>query len=415
MVRIQAVPCETSERPIAVYDYIIIGGGIVGLSTAWQLQQHQAQARILVLEKEREVGTHQTGRNAGVIHAGIYYEPGSLQAAFCHRGVEATMAFCRQQNIPHQQCGKLLVATNDAELARMETLFERCQQNDPTTRLLDAAELRGQEPLVTGKGAIFSPRTGIVDYREICAAMAKLFRADGGQLHCGERVSGIEEQDAHVTVRTEAERYECRFLIACSGLMGDRLARMQGIDIDFKLIPFKGEFYRIDPKLASGINHLVYPIPDPALPFLGVHLTRRINGDVIVGPNAVLTLDREGYDKHAFNFNDASEMLCYPGFRKLISKNMGAGLSELTTSLFKFAYVRHVRKYLPAITAADLQAYPPGIRAQPVTRDGNMISDFLFAGSPRSLHVCNAPSPAATAAIPIGEHISKVVLERSPQ
>ena len=396
-----------------MYDFIIIGAGIVGMSTAWQLKKRRPQARILVLEKESEVGTHQTGRNAGVIHAGIYYEPGSLKAEFCHRGVEATMQFCRERNIPYQQCGKLLVATNESEVARMETLFERCQQNDPTTSLLDKAQLHSQEPTITGDAAIFSPRTGIVDYRLICEAMAEEFVSDGGELRSGSEVTDINEHDSHISVTTHTENLNGKFLIACSGLMADRIARLQGIIIDFELIPFRGEFYRIDPELAAGLNHLVYPIPDPTLPFLGVHLTRRINGDVIVGPNAVLSLKREGYGKLEVNGRDLRDMVKFPGFWKVIGRNIRPGLRELGESWFKTAYIHQIKKYLPEITTSDLQPFPPGIRAQPVTRDGKIIDDFLFATSSRSLHVCNAPSPAATSAIPIGEHICDEAMHTS--
>jgi L-2-hydroxyglutarate oxidase len=396
-----------------MYDFIIVGGGIVGMSTAWQLKKQRPQARILVLEKEDSVGRHQTGRNSGVIHAGIYYEPASLKASFCHRGVEATMQFCRERDIPYQQCGKLLVATNDVELERMEALFQRCQQNDPTTSLLDKAQLRSREPAIKGEAAIFSPRTGIVDFRVVCQAMASQFVGDGGELRSGTKVTGIREQDSHITVSCKDETYDGRFLIACSGLMADRLARMQGIDIDFEVIPFRGEFYRIEPELAAGLNHLIYPIPDPALPFLGVHLTRRINGDVIVGPNAVLSFKREGYGKFEISREDLFAMFRFPGFWKVMQQNLRPGLRELRESWFKTAYIHRVQKYLPEIRTSDLLPFPPGIRAQPVTRDGKIIDDFLFATSDRSLHVCNAPSPAATSAIPIGEHISTQALRAS--
>jgi L-2-hydroxyglutarate oxidase len=396
-----------------MYDFIIVGGGIIGMSTAWQIKRQRPHARVLVLEKENNVGRHQTDRNSGVIHAGIYYEPGSLKASFCHRGVEATMQFCRERGIAYQQCGKLLVATNDVELARMEALFQRCQQNDPTTSMLGKAQLRAREPAIKGEAAIFSPRTGIVDFRVVCEAMASQFVDDGGELRSGTEVTGIREQEGHITVSCNDDTYDGRFLIACSGLMADRLARLQGIDIDFEVIPFRGEFYRIDPELVAGLNHLIYPIPDPALPFLGVHLTRRINGDVIVGPNAVLSFKREGYGKFEVSRKDLIAMVKFPGFWKVMQQNLGPGLRELAESWFKTAYIHRVQKYLPEIRTSDLLPFPPGIRAQPVTRDGKIIDDFLFAKSARSLHVCNAPSPAATSAIPIGEHICTEALRAS--
>lgn len=394
-----------------LYDYIIVGGGIVGMSTAWQLKQRQPAASVLVLEKESGLGLHQTGRNAGVIHAGIYYEPGSLKANFCHRGAEATMQFCREINVPYKQCGKLLVATNEPEIERMHRLFERCQTNDPTTELISKSQLRSREPKITGEGAIFSPRTGIVDFRRVCEAMAERFKADGGEVRLGAHVTDMEEKSKRVDVVTPQETYRCKFLIACSGLMADRTATLLDIDIDFQLIPFRGEFHRLRAGLASGLNHLIYPIPDPALPFLGVHLTRRINGDVIVGPNAVLSLKREGYGKFEFSAKDMLAMASFPGFWKVIRRNLKTGVRELSESWFKSAYVHQIQKYLPHIKASDLDDFPPGIRAQPVTRDGTIIDDFLFAQSERSLHVCNAPSPAATSAIPIGEHICDRVVQ----
>jgi len=395
---------------MTVYDYIIVGGGIVGMSTAWQLKQRQPNARILVLEKEAELGLHQTGRNAGVIHAGIYYEPGSLKADFCHRGVEATMQFCRDTDVPYEQCGKLLVATNDSELERMQKLFERCQINDNSTQLVSKVQLRKREPAIAGQGAIFSPRTGIVDFRVVCEAMAERFSGDGGEIRLGANVTHIDESSNNVNVTTTDGKFVCHYLIACSGLMADRTAALLDIDIDFQLIPFRGEFHQLRPELAAGLKHLIYPIPDPTLPFLGVHLTRRINGDVIVGPNAVLSLKREGYGKFQFDVKDVRAMGTFPGFWKLIGRNLKAGSRELYESCFKSAYVRQVQKYLPHITASDLGPFPAGIRAQPVMRDGTIIDDFLFANTERTLHVCNAPSPAATSAIPIGQHICERVM-----
>ena len=391
------------------YDYILVGGGIIGMSTAWQLGRKNPSARILVLEKEASVGSHQTGRNSGVIHAGIYYQPDSLKAEFCHRGVAATMQFCRDFNVTYQQCGKLLVATNNDELERMDQLFERCQINDSTTTLLSKSQLRKREPIISGEGAIFAPRTGIVDFRLVCAAMAEQFVRNGGEIRLQAEVKKIEEHPGHVEVSVGDESFDCDFLIACSGLMADRTATLCGLDTDFQVIPFRGEFYRISAELAAGLNHLVYPIPNPALPFLGVHLTKRINGDVIVGPNALLSFKREGYGKFEFSAKDMIAMGSFPGFWKVIGRNLGTGMREMTESWFKSAYVRQIRKFLPQIKTSDLQPFPPGIRAQAVMRDGTIYDDFLFAKSARSLHVCNAPSPAATSAIPIGQYICEQI------
>jgi L-2-hydroxyglutarate oxidase len=391
------------------YDYIIVGGGIVGMSTAWQLGRSKPTARILVLEKEDSVGSHQTSRNSGVIHAGIYYQPGSMKADFCHRGVEATMQFCRDFDVPYLQCGKLLVATNNDELERMDTLFDRCQINDSTTTLLSRSQLKQREPIINGEGAIFAPRTGIVDYRLVCNAMAEQFVSNGGDLRLQAELTKIEEHPSHVVVSVGSESFDCDFLIACCGLMADRIASLASLDTEFQVIPFRGEFYKISAELVAGLNHLVYPIPNPSLPFLGVHLTRRINGDVIVGPNALLSLKREGYGKFEISAKDMIAMASFPGFWKVIGQNLGTGMREITESWFKSVYIRQIRKFLPQIKTSDLQPFPPGIRAQAVMRDGTIFDDFLFAKSARTLHVCNAPSPAATSAIPIGQHICEQV------
>jgi L-2-hydroxyglutarate oxidase len=394
-----------------LYDYIVIGGGIIGMSTAMQLKQREPDARILVLEKESKVGMHQTGRNAGVIHAGIYYQPRSLKADFCQRGAVATMRFCEEHGIPYKQCGKLLVATDKIEVERMGRLFGRCQQNDPATELVRKPQLQAMEPNILGEGAIYSPNTGIVDFRLVCEAMMSTFVRDGGEVQLGTCVTDIHEDENHVSVNANNEIFECKFLVACSGLFADRIATLGGLDTDFQLIPFRGEFYSIKPELAAGIQHLIYPIPDPALPFLGVHLTRRIDGQVIVGPNAVLSLKRDGYGKLAISPRDVAEMICFPGFWKVIRQHLSLGLHEMQESWFKTIYVRRIQKYLPNISATDLMPFPAGIRAQPVTRDGKIIDDFVFAKSRRSLHVCNAPSPAATSAIPIGEHICEQLVQ----
>ncbi len=380
-----------------------------------QLKQREPAARILVLEKESKAGLHQTGRNAGVIHAGIYYRPESLKADFCQRGAVATMRFCEEHNIPYKQCGKLLVATDQIEVERMEQLFDRCQQNDRATELIRKPQLQAMEPNILGESAIYSPNTGIVDYRLVCEAMMSVFVKDGGEVQLGACVTDIQEHEEYVAVTANNEIYESRFLVACSGLFADRIAALGGLDTDFQLIPFRGEFYSIRPELAAGIRHLIYPIPDPALPFLGVHLTRRIDGQVIVGPNAVLSLQRDGYGKLSISPRDVAEMIRFPGFWKVIRQHFSLGLHEMQESWFKSIYIRRIQKYLPNISSTDLMPFPAGIRAQPVTRDGKIIDDFVFAKSRRSLHVCNAPSPAATSAIPIGEHICEQLVHMAVQ
>lgn len=395
-----------------MYDYIIIGGGIIGVSTAWQLQQRVPGQKILLIEKEQQLACHQTGHNSGVIHAGVYYQPGSLKAKFCKRGVVETVNFCRQQGIPYEQCGKLLVATDDIELERMHALYGRCRENGIVSELLDKQQLAEREPAISGSGAIFVPDTGIVDYKKVCRAMAQCFREMGGEVASGTSVRDIEENDHSVRLATSNGVYATRHLLACAGLMADRLAGLHGIDAGFRIIPFRGEYYRLAQRLNGLLRHLIYPIPDPRLPFLGVHLTRMIDGSITVGPNAVLGWKREGYGRVNLDLRDTGEMLLFPGFWKVLAANFGSGLRELKNSLWKRGYLRLAQKYCPQLKLRDLSAHPAGIRAQAVLRDGTLVHDFLFAESPRSLHVCNAPSPAATSAIPIGSYICDRILER---
>ncbi|SEL83807.1 L-2-hydroxyglutarate oxidase [Colwellia chukchiensis] len=387
------------------YDYIIIGGGIVGVSTAWQLQQRYPDKKILLLEKENQFAAHQTGHNSGVIHAGVYYEPGSLKAKFCREGVQATIDFCQQHGIAFEQCGKLLVATNNLELKRMQALFKRCQDNGLDVELLDQQQLKIREPNIRGLGAIFVKTTGIVDYQLITTKMAEVYRSLGGEYRLNTQVTALKECPNNVTVTTNNGSFSSQYLITCSGLMADRVVKMLNIDIDFQIVPFRGEYYQLPANKNAIVNHLIYPIPDPDLPFLGVHLTRMIDGSVTVGPNAVLGFKREGYGKINVSFTDIKDMVMFPGFWRVLRKNLRSGLSELKNSLFKSGYLALVQKYCPEITLEDLKPYPAGIRAQAVMNDGSLVHDFLFANSARTINVCNAPSPAATSAIPIGNYL----------
>jgi L-2-hydroxyglutarate oxidase len=396
-----------------MYDYAIIGGGIVGLSTAWQLRQRQPDKRIVVLEKEQSLAFHQTGHNSGVIHAGIYYEPGSLKADFCRRGVQATVRFCKDNDIPFEQCGKLIVATDADEHVRMLALFERAQQNGIDVELLDEGELRSMEPEVRGVGAILSGSTGIVDYRAVSAKMAARFEELGGEIRLGPTVTGLAESTEAVAVRTDdGAAIETRCLVACAGLQADRVAKLMGLDIDFRIVPYRGEYYRLARHRSDIVRHLIYPVPEPGLPFLGVHLTRMIDGSVTVGPNAVQGFKREGYGRVNVSLRDVLDMLSFPGFWRVTGDNLRVGLAELRNSLWKRGYLKLVQKYCPTVELNDLEPYPAGIRAQAVLNDGTLVHDFLFAETPRSLHVCNAPSPAATSAIPIGEYLCDKILDK---
>ncbi|UAB74093.1 L-2-hydroxyglutarate oxidase [Vibrio sp. SCSIO 43132] len=388
------------------YDYVILGGGIVGVSTAWQLKQREPEADILLIEKEQKLAQHQTGHNSGVIHAGVYYAPGSLKAQFCREGVEATKSFCAKHDIPVENCGKLLVATTPLEVTRMEALFERCQTNGIDVEMLNQEELKVREPNITGLGAIYVSTTSIVSYTQVCNAMAEEFTAMGGEIRYGSAVTALDENAERVEVEiNQKERIQSSFLIACCGLMADRVATLMDLPVDFQIVPFRGEYYRLAPKHNQVVNHLIYPIPDPDLPFLGVHLTRMIDGSVTVGPNAVQGWKREGYGKLNFSVKDTLEMVQFSGFWRVLAKHFKTGLVETRNSWWKPGYLKLVNKYCPSIKLDDLEPYPAGIRAQAVLKDGTLVHDFLFIESKRSLHVCNAPSPAATSAIPIGNYI----------
>ena len=393
------------------YDYCIIGGGIVGLATAMALLTRRPGASLLILEKEASLGRHQTGHNSGVIHAGIYYAPGSLKADLCKRGAQATKDFCAEHGIAFEVCGKLLVASNDLEVQRMQALYQRSQQNDLKVERLDAAALREREPNIVGKGALFLDATGIVDYQQVCDAMAKVIRQAGGEVRLSTAVRAIQEHADHVAVSADGNSWRAHQLVACAGLQSDRLARLAGVKIDHQIIPFRGEYYRLPASKNQIVNHLIYPIPDPELPFLGVHLTRMIDGSVTVGPNAVLGFGRENYRKFSVNWRDVAEYARFPGFWKTIWNNLGSGTAEMKNSLFKRGYLEQCRKYCPSLQVEDLLPYEAGIRAQAVMRDGTLVHDFLFAETPRMVHVCNAPSPAATSAIPIGQMIAEKILE----
>lgn len=390
-------------RPI--YDFMIIGGGILGLSSALELQKRYPGRSVVLLEKESGPAQHQTGRNSGVIHAGVYYRPGSLKAQFCKAGNQATREFCDQHAIPYDNCGKLLVATNAAELERMQALISRCAENELEIEVLDADQLKAREPNVEGVGAIYVPSTGIVDYGQICQKMAELFEAAGGEIRYDMAVESLETFHDRITAYCSNDRFQAHYLVVCAGLHSDRMVEMLGKEPEFRIIPFRGEYYQLAEQHNQIVNHLIYPIPDPSLPFLGVHLTRMIDGSVTVGPNAVLAFNREGYEKRDINLKYSLKMLAYPGLRKLVFRHFKASINELRNSLSKSGYLSLVQKYCPQLQLSDLQSWPAGIRAQAVRPDGSLVDDFLFEKTKRALVVCNAPSPAATSAIPIASHI----------
>lgn len=394
------------------YDVIVVGGGIVGLSTAWQLLERHPRLKLLLLDKADRLAAHQSGHNSGVIHAGVYYRPGSLKARFCREGHRATKALCAAHGIPFVECGKLLVATDAIEVTRLRQLWERIGANGLEREWLDAAALSAREPAVRGLAAVRVPASAIVDYRQVCAVMAERLAALGGEIRLGCEVRALEERAEAVIVESPAGCWQTRRLVACAGLQADRLVRLLGIEPGFRICPFRGEYYRLAARRQGLVSHLIYPVPDPALPFLGVHLTRTIDGGITAGPNAVLALAREGYRKRDVSLRDLIDMAGYPGIRRMLRRHLRAGWDELQHSLCKRGYLALLRKYCPTLELDDLEPHPAGVRAQAVAADGSLVEDFLFVETPRTLHVGNAPSPAATAAIPIGRHIAERLAER---
>lgn len=387
-------------------DVCIIGGGIVGLATAHALLQARPGLGVTVLEQERAPGLHQTGHNSGVIHSGIYYAPGSLKARLCREGALATREFCAGNDIPVENCGKLLVATDAGEAERMAALYRRAAENRIDCETIGAAELRQREPAIAGLGAIFVPATAIVDFKAVCRALVRRIQAAGATVVYGARVERIEEGAQTVAVHAAGGSHMAKHLVACAGLQADRIAALGGIARDFQIVPFRGEYYRLPASRKDLVKTLIYPVPDPELPFLGIHLTRMIDGGITVGPNAVLGLAREKYPKFSVSLRDVKDMAGFPGFWKVMAANWKSGAVEMRNSLFKRGYLEMCRKYCPELTLADLQPQEAGIRAQAVLRDGTLVHDFLIKTTPRSVHVCNAPSPAATSALPIGRMIA---------
>ncbi|MBI1217149.1 MAG: L-2-hydroxyglutarate oxidase [Rhodobacteraceae bacterium] len=385
------------------FDFAVVGGGIIGLATARRLQATQPGASVALLEKEPAPALHQSGRNSGVIHAGVYYAPGSLKATFCRAGVAATRAYCDEHGLRYETCGKLIVAVDEAEAGRLAALHARATANGIET--LTGTEARALEPAITATAALLSPTTGITDFAAIARDMAARFAAAGGTLCLGRRVTGGQETEAGVRLETSGGPISAGKAVFCAGLMADRMARTFGAPVDFRIIPFRGEYFRILNQPADLVRHLIYPVPDPSRPFLGVHLTRKMDGGFTVGPNAVLALAREGYGKRDLSLRDLAESLGYPGFWRLIGRNAGSAAEELSASMIRRFYLRKVQRYCARIRLADLAPYKPGIRAQAVAPDGRLIDDFLFAETRHTLHVCNAPSPAATSAIPIAAHV----------
>jgi L-2-hydroxyglutarate oxidase len=389
-----------------VFDFVVIGGGIVGLSTARALLERYPGARLVVLEKEVGWARHQTGHNSGVIHSGIYYKPGSLKARFCREGARALVEFCRERGIEYEICGKVIVATETNELPLLENLHERGLENGIEVENIGPEELEEIEPHATGLAAVRVPSTGIVDFTKVAEAFADLVEEKGGELRTGTEVESISETGRAVVARTDKGTFRARTLVNCAGLHSDRVARLCGVETGTKIVPFRGEYYELRTEKRYLVKNLIYPVPNPNFPFLGVHFTRSIDGMVEAGPNAVLGLAREGYKKTDFDFGDFVEELTYPALWRLARKNWRTGIGEIQRSFSKKAFVRGLKKLVPEVEEEDVVPIAAGVRAQAIKEDGALVDDFLIADGRNSVHVLNAPSPAATASIPIGEEIA---------
>jgi L-2-hydroxyglutarate oxidase len=395
------------------YDALIVGGGIVGLATALQLQKQKPGLKLALLEKESELARHQTGNNSGVIHSGIYYKPGSLKAQNCIRGYDLLLAFCRQHDVPFELCGKVIVATEQHELPLLENLYQRGLQNGlGEIRRITADDIREYEPYVTGLAGIHVPYTGIVDYKRVAEKYGELIRAQGGEIHLNVCVSDLREKSDGLEVITPGRTFETNLLINCAGLYSDKIAALSFPQLNVRIVPFRGEYYKLRPEKEYLVRTLVYPVPDPNFPFLGVHFTRMAKGGVEAGPNAVLAFSREGYKKSNINLRELGETLMWPGFQKVAAKYWRTGLGEMYRSFSKAAFTRALQKLIPEIQESDLMEGGAGVRAQACDREGGLVDDFLILEGKNVINVCNAPSPAATSSLAIGETVSGLAMSK---
>jgi L-2-hydroxyglutarate oxidase len=389
-----------------MFDICVIGGGIVGLATAYQLSKKHPKLKLVVLEKETSLAKHQTGHNSGVLHTGIYYKPGSLKAINCRNGKKAMEQFCKEQGIDHELCGKIIVALNDDEVPRMQNIFQRGQENGVNCKIISREEMLEIEPYVAGVQAIHVPECGIVNYKQVCLRLGEIIQEkEENKIFLGHQVTKIRNMATSLVIETDKQQIECKHLINCGGLQSDKLTKLGGQKPPAKIIPFKGEYFELKENAKHLCKNLIYPVPDPAFPFLGVHFTRMIDGTVECGPNAVLAFGREAYGKFDLNIKDLLESITYPGFQKMAIKHWKMGWGEMWRSYNKGAFVKALRRLIPEIEAKDLSSAPAGIRAQAVTPKGALVDDFLIENNVRIINVCNAPSPAATASLNIGSKI----------
>ena len=389
-----------------MYDVIVIGGGIVGLSTAMALEQRYPGARIAVLEKEDSWAYHQTGNNSGVIHSGIYYKPGSLKAKLCRTGSQSLVDFCQKYKIEHEVCGKVIVATQERELPSLDALYQRGLENEIPVMKLSGDEVKEIEPHVNCLAGVRVFSTGIVNYKQVCQKYVELIRQEGGELFLNTKVERILENSEGSVLETSNGVFAAHVIVNCAGLQSDRIAQLARANPEAKIVPFRGEYYELKPEKRYLVKHLIYPVPNPNFPFLGVHFTRMIDGSVHAGPNAVLSFKREGYHKTDFDLRDFTEVITYPGFWRLAAKHWDEGMREMIRSFSKAAFVRSLQKLIPEIQADDLVPTHAGVRAQALRNDGGLVDDFLIIHLRHWVHVCNAPSPAATSSLEIGKAIA---------
>lgn len=396
-----------------MFDITVIGGGIVGLATALQIQKTNPALRILLIEKETELARHQTGNNSGVIHSGLYYKPGSLKAINCIRGYHLLLDFCRDNDIAFDLCGKIVVATEEKELPLLQNLFDRGKQNGlEGFKKLNKEQLKEYEPHVNGLEGFFVPQTGIVDYTKVALKYGEILTKNGATIKLGERVTSIRNQNDQQEVITDKSNYQSKLVINCAGLYSDKVARMTVPNVNVKIIPFRGEYYKLTKEKEYLVKNLIYPVPDPNFPFLGVHFTRMAKGGVEAGPNAVLAFQREGYKKSDINFSELFESLAWPGFQKVAARYWRTGMGEMYRSFSKSAFTKALQKLIPEIQESDLTTGGAGVRAQACSRDGGLVDDFLILEEKNVINVCNAPSPAATSSLAIGETVAALALKR---
>lgn len=387
-------------------DVAIIGAGIVGLAVGLQLIRRHPGIRVAVLDKENDVAAHQTGHNSGVIHSGLYYKPGSLKARLCTEGRDAMVQFCQQYEIPYDLCGKIIVATEEREIPALNELLRRGRANGVAgLRELNAPQIRELEPYASGIRGIHVPTTGITDFKMVSQKYASLIRAGGGEVLTGHGVTGVRRESGAIVLETTVLAVHARFVVNCAGLQSDIIAKMMGASLGLRIVPFRGEYYELIPSKHHLVRSLIYPVADPRFPFLGVHFTRRVHGGVEAGPNAVLSFKREGYSRTSFSLPDALSTALFPGFWKMIAPNWKNGVGEMYRSWNKHAFTRALQKLLPSLTEQDIRPGGSGVRAQALDRSGKLLDDFYFVQQDRILHVCNVPSPAATASLVIGREI----------